>query len=144
MIHRTIYGYVLLVFGACTEATTNGSCDLKTRCLVCSWSQRSFRSPLSFDVESSFELMHIMLLQWQLCMTRNITRIWDFCNQFDIAISLLLVCKIIEANNVTEIFTKMTINFSSSFFFFSSGPNVSSRSQGNPEINCFLLRLYFY
>ena len=66
-----------------------------------------------------------------------------FCNQFDIVISLLLVCKIIEANNVTEIFTKMTINFSSSFFFFSSGPSVSSRSQGNPEINCFLLRLYF-
>lgn len=33
MIHLTIFGCVLFAFGACTEATTNGSCDLKTRCL---------------------------------------------------------------------------------------------------------------
>ncbi|XP_015767046.1 PREDICTED: uncharacterized protein LOC107345810 [Acropora digitifera] len=34
MIHLTIlYGCVLFVFGACAEATTYGSCDLKTQCL---------------------------------------------------------------------------------------------------------------
>lgn len=33
MIHLTIFGCVLFAFGACADATTNGSCDLKTRCL---------------------------------------------------------------------------------------------------------------
>ena len=65
MIHHLsiLYVCVLFVFGACAEATTSGSRDLKTQCLVCSLSQWSFRSPSSFDVESSFELMRIMLLQ---------------------------------------------------------------------------------
>ena len=63
MIHLTIFGYVLFVFGACAENTTYGSCDLKTRCLVCILLQWSFGNPFSFNVESSFEPMHIALLK---------------------------------------------------------------------------------
>ncbi|XP_029201737.2 uncharacterized protein LOC114966129 [Acropora millepora] len=33
MIHLIIFGCVLFVFGTCAEATTDGSCDLKTQCL---------------------------------------------------------------------------------------------------------------
>ena len=53
--------------------------------------------------------------------------IWDFCNLFDIVISVLLVCKIIDANNVTEIILKrplislvvsLLILFIYLFFFF--------------------------
>ena len=68
---------------------------------------------------------------------KDITRIWDFCNQFDIVISLLLVCKIIEANNVTEIFTKMTINFSSSFFFFPQGQECPVAVKVIPKLIAF-------
>ena len=60
-----------------------------------------------------------------------------FCNQFDIVISLLLVCKIIEANNVTESFTKMTINFSSSFFFFSQGQECPVAVKVIPKLIAF-------
>ena len=36
MIHLTIFGGVLFVFGVYVEVTTYGSGDLKTQCLVCS------------------------------------------------------------------------------------------------------------
>ena len=126
MIHRIIYGYVLFVFGECSEATTNGSCDLKTRYLVCSWSQRSFLSSLSFDVESSFELMHTILLQRQMCIINEEHHAHTGFLQSISHCYFTFSCVqnyFIDANNVTEILLKgplisLVISFLSFFLYW--------------------------
>ena len=126
MIHLTIFGCVLFAFGACADATTYGSCDLKTWCLVCSWSQYSFRNPLSFDVESFFELMHTILLQRQMCIINEEHHAHTGFLQSISHCYFTFSCVqnyFIDANNVTEILLKgplisLVISFLSFFLYW--------------------------